>query len=263
MSLVKPEKTFKVYGTRQYLQEGISKYTFAGQFAEGKNILEIGCENGWGAAYLSGKGATKIVGGDISEKAVQSANENFQYNGLSFLLFDGQKLPFTASSFDIIVAFEVIEHMVKYEDFLQECQGVLKENGLFICSTPNKTIVSPNSDKSSYYQHVKEFYPSEFQALLSKYFKDVVIYGLYPTSRTRSRIKKLVYAPKPKIFYVLKPLITKTINSMPKFVLRNYHSSGLSKIDIDNLDQMLDKGYKPFPIDENPSCSGMLAIGRR
>lgn len=249
--------------TMQVLQEGISKYVFAGSFAKGKTILEIGCEKGFWTNYLMSKGAVTVVGGDITKEDIQFARGNYQADGLSFILLDGQKLPFIANSFDLVVGFEVIEHMVKYDDFLQECQRVLKDDGVFICSTPNKETVSPNSDKLSYYQHVKEFYPDEFQSLLSKYFKDVIIYGLYPTSRIRVRIKKLIYAPKPKIFYILKPAMMRVINSLPKSMLPHYHTSNLSEIDIENINKNMGPKFQPFPIADNPSCSGMMAIGRQ
>jgi len=89
------------------LQLGIARYTFAGQWAKDKTVLEIGCENGYGASYLLSKGAIKVIAGDISGKAIEYAREHYQRDGLHFMLLDAQKLQFTNNSFDVIVAFEV------------------------------------------------------------------------------------------------------------------------------------------------------------
>jgi len=139
------------------LQLGIARYTFAGQWVSGKTVLEIGCENGYGASYLLSKGAKKVIGGDISEKAIEYARGHYQRDGLHFMLLDAQKLQFADSSFDVVVAFEIIEHLDKYTDFLDECKRVLKDGGTFICSTPNKDVISPNSEKPWFPDHTKEF----------------------------------------------------------------------------------------------------------
>jgi 2-polyprenyl-3-methyl-5-hydroxy-6-metoxy-1,4-benzoquinol methylase len=249
--------------TQLALQEGISKYTFAGQFVKDKSVLEAGCENGYGASYLMSKGANKVVAGDIAKEAIEYAKAHYQKDGLHFLVLDAQQLPFLDTSFDVIVSFEVIEHLQKYEDFLNECQRLLKDGGTFVCSTPNKAIVSPNSDKLWYYQHVKEFYPDEFHTLLANYFKDVVIYGLYPTSKARARIKKVIYSPKPKVYCFVKPMLIKTVNFISRFVSPSYHSLKLEEIDEDCLDRMLDKRYQPFPLQNNPSCFGIMAVARK
>ena len=246
------------------LQNGIAKYTLAGQFARDKLILEVGCENGYGASYLMSKGASKVVGVDIAREAIEYAKAHYQKDGLHFLLLDAQQLPFLDNSFDVIVSFEVIEHLERYEDFLNECQRLLKDGGYFICSTPNKAIVSPNSDKLSYYQHVKEFYPDEFYALLANYFKHVVIYGFLPvSSKARLRIGKVMFSPKPKLFYLVRPQIIRIANFITRFVFQGYHLLKLEEIDEDNLDQMLDKRYQPYPLQDNPSCFGIIGAARK
>jgi hypothetical protein len=60
---------------------------------------------------------------------------------------------------------------------LFECRRVLRKNGLFICSTPNRRVFSPSVDKPPNPFHIKEFWPEEFCSLLCRYFVDITLYG--------------------------------------------------------------------------------------
>ena len=42
------------------------------------------------------------------------------------------------AAFDLVVAFEVIEHLENWREFLLEARRVLAPTGQFIVSTPNK-----------------------------------------------------------------------------------------------------------------------------
>jgi len=53
---------------------------------------------------------------------------------------DGTSLGFGASAFDVVSAFEIIEHLDEcgQERLLRECRRVLKSKGVLLLSTPNK-----------------------------------------------------------------------------------------------------------------------------
>jgi len=70
--------------------------------------------------------------------------------------------------FDIIISSDVIEHLNEPETFLKEVNRLLKTKGFLIVGTPIKYTEKPLDP-----MHVHEFFPSEFEALLRKYFADV------------------------------------------------------------------------------------------
>jgi len=119
-------------------QQHINRYIFAAGFARDKVVLDVACGAGYGSDYLIKMGAKKVVGGDISEDAIEYARAQYKSNDLQFVRLNAVKLPFSRDCFDAIVSFETIEHLKEYENFLFECKRVLKDKGLFICSTPNK-----------------------------------------------------------------------------------------------------------------------------
>lgn len=49
---------------------------------------------------------------------------------------DAQKLPFDENSFDVIVAFQVMEHLPEPNEFLAECYRVCKQGGHVLITTP-------------------------------------------------------------------------------------------------------------------------------
>ena len=151
------------------------RYVFASQFVKDKVVLDVACGSGYGSNHMMKKGAYMVVGGDVSKEAIRDAIRFYRGERAYYLILDAQRLPFKNNSFDIVVCFETIEHLHRYEDFIKEIKRILKTNGVFICSTPNKAA---HTKRSPY--HVHEFTIDEFRSLLEKYFKDVTLYGYYP-----------------------------------------------------------------------------------
>ncbi|MCK4912063.1 MAG: class I SAM-dependent methyltransferase [Thermodesulfovibrionales bacterium] len=102
----------------------------AGARTPGPKVLEIG----------AGRGAfTKRLheaGFDIS--ACDISGEGFLYDKVPFTEANiSQGLPYEDSSYGMVVAVEVMEHLFDHERIFSECARVLKEGGLFLISTPN------------------------------------------------------------------------------------------------------------------------------
>ncbi len=107
---------------------------------EWKNIriLEIGCGNGSMTNYLFQKGAN-IIGVDINEKYIEKARARFKIQAQNiFQVMEGEKLDFQDKTFDIVISFDVFEHIKNSNKHLQEVRRVLKRNGIYIFGTPNK-----------------------------------------------------------------------------------------------------------------------------
>lgn len=184
------------------------------------------------------------------ERQSKYARSHYQQDGLHFIILDGCKLPFASDSFDVIVSFEVIEHLERWDDFLNECKRVLQNGGLFIFSTPNKEVSSPNSEKPWYPGHVKEFSISELRIVLANYFAKVAIYGTGDASKV-TLLDKLIHRPKPKAFYLLRPYVIRIINLITRFIFKEYGFIALEEIDEAGFEAMLDnKNAKVYPIQD-------------
>jgi ubiquinone/menaquinone biosynthesis C-methylase UbiE len=152
-------------------------YIYAVQFVQGKSVLDCGCGGGYGSDYLARNGAGVVVAVDLSAWAVDQAKISYKRENLQFMTMDVCDLKFKDQTFDVVISFQVIEHIKDYKKHLSEIKKVLKPEGIFIISTPNKNITSCNREKPLFPFHLKEFCPEELSNLLSDYFREVCIMG--------------------------------------------------------------------------------------
>jgi SAM-dependent methyltransferase len=77
------------------------------------------------------------------------------------------------------VAYELIEHLKDPEIFLTEMLRILRDDGTFLVSTPNKATFSPNTDiyDSPNEFHVREYYFDQFTELLDNYFSKIEMFA--------------------------------------------------------------------------------------
>lgn len=150
--------------------EHISRYDYAAQYARGRVVLDIGCGAGYGTALLATT-ANSAVGLDFAADAVRHAKETYNAPHLTFTQASATALPYPAHSFDLITAFEVIEHLGHWRDMLSEAARVLKPYGLFLVSTPNRNYYTESrAGAGANPFHVHEFDYQEFASALAEYF---------------------------------------------------------------------------------------------
>lgn len=141
----------------------------------GKDILEIGCGTGYGSSYLMHKGAKKVLGIDIADGAIDLAKAHFERPGLKYTEMNGERLSLPENSFDIVLSFGVIDHLENPKLFLSECNRVLKDGGLFVCSVMNREFTTPYPFKKPIDTgHKTEFNPQELYLLMAKHFSHII-----------------------------------------------------------------------------------------
>jgi ubiquinone/menaquinone biosynthesis C-methylase UbiE len=164
----------------EYVLQLIQSFSYvqASRLSENKIVLDLGCNTGYGSEILSGK-AKKVVGVDVSEKAILLAKQDYGHLGIDFKLIDGQRLPFSDNEFDIVVSCQVIEHIVDYSIYLNELKRVLSPRGIVLFTTPNSLLRLDPGMKPWNRFHVREFNHSELKNLLNNHFAEVQIMGLF------------------------------------------------------------------------------------
>ena len=153
--------------------EHVARYAFARRYAQGRRVLDAGCGTGYGSAELA-QSAADVIGVDVAADAIEYASANYPIAGLRFLESSCTSVPFPAESFDLVVAFEVIEHLTDYRAFLDESRRVLTDDGLFIVSSPNKSYYArtrAQTGPNPYHEH--EFEAAEFVNELERVFPNV------------------------------------------------------------------------------------------
>jgi SAM-dependent methyltransferase len=119
----------------------IAAYEFAaGRLPAQSRVLDYGCGTGYGSFHLA-ESACDVVGVDVSEAAVSYAAGRYHSPDLAFEAIrpvEEQRLPFDDECFDVVVSFQVIEHVPSVDAYLAEAARVLRPGGTFICATPDR-----------------------------------------------------------------------------------------------------------------------------
>jgi len=158
------------------LNEHLARYVFAARLARGKRVLDAGCGAGYGSAELM-KVALSVAGVDSSAEAIGFARENYRLPGLDFQEGSCTALPYADASFDLVVAFEVIEHLPEWREFLAEVRRVLAPTGQFIVSTPNKLYYADSRGPAGANPfHAHEFEFGEFRNELGAVFPYISLF---------------------------------------------------------------------------------------
>lgn len=147
-------------------------YRFAKYFVFNKRVLDIGSGEGYGSNYLA-EFAKEVVGIDYDKTIIDYSKNKYKRDNLLFRPVDINDLGTLNDEFEAVCAFQVIEHIVNAKEFLNNVRKLLKDNGMFICSTPNRQDASPHSEVPFNKFHVKEYLSDDFSELLKMHFKKV------------------------------------------------------------------------------------------
>jgi SAM-dependent methyltransferase len=102
-----------------------------------RRVLDIGCGTG-GLGNLVGPSCKQYIGGDFNWHVLQFSRP---LENLSFIQCNGISLPFSEKSFDLIFAFDIVEHLLGGKEwqlaFLKELKRILAPLGMVFFTTPN------------------------------------------------------------------------------------------------------------------------------
>ncbi|GAA4028609.1 class I SAM-dependent methyltransferase [Allokutzneria multivorans] len=150
----------------------------------GARVLEAGCGEGYGARVIADV-ADRVIALDYDE--LTSAHVATAYPEVVALRGNLASLPLASSTVDVVVNFQVIEHLWDQPGFLRECLRVLRPGGRLLISTPNRITFSPGRDTPLNPFHTRELAPSELDSLLTEAgFVTERLLGLHHGPRLRS-----------------------------------------------------------------------------
>jgi len=120
---------------------------------DGLSVLDVGCGGGILSQEIAKAGAASVTAIDASTEAILVANkwkERMMSRGgggdssdaarrVQFRNCEVSELAGEGKKFDLVVASEVIEHVDLVEEFFEDCSKCVKDNGVFVVTTINKT----------------------------------------------------------------------------------------------------------------------------
>lgn len=198
-------------------QQKISKSNFeanlkflksTGKLKKGLKILEISSGYGVLLNELLKKGYDAI-GTEYSVERINEAKKLFP--GMKIKRMGGEKITFPDNKFDLVISFDVVEHIPNAKKHFSEVKRVLKKGGHYIFCTPNMLTNVPWEiiDKRSLSKW-KEYHVSLFTYWGLK--KSLVSAGLTPTFRKTSVVNEFFLAKIKRNFGNLGVFLIKIFN---------------------------------------------------
>lgn len=177
-----------------------------------EKILDVGC--GYGQFLkICEKHGFETFGIDASEFALKKAKKRTQAK-LFCLNVSKTHWPFGDESFDVVTAFDLVEHLPSDDLFFAEAARVLKKGGLLFYTTPNadslvgKLLGKVIADDPT---HINKHGPKYWQAKTKKFglnnveILGTLIYGFPPTPQFRDKLRRqrIPVLVKPALIWLL------------------------------------------------------------
>jgi|GEM_PF-2311376 len=152
---------------RYVLSPQFDVYEQVAKHVHGK-IADIGFGTGFGTHLLANSG-NAVCAYEIDVEALEFAKRAFPSDKVIYKHGDIVK-GIEERGFDFVIMIDVIEHIGNDLKALRNVSKMLKNDGCFICSTPNRLSRYRKSDT-----HVREYSPTELFESLNQVFSSVDI----------------------------------------------------------------------------------------
>ena len=126
-----------------------------------EKILDIGCGNGSILRRLRDHGYTDLHGQELSDYAIDKLREA----GINMHFGRLPNLPFADRSFDVAIASQVLEHMIRRTRFVREISRILRPGGRALIFVPDNCL-GPIEES----EHVIKYTAATLRAFLEKTF---------------------------------------------------------------------------------------------
>lgn len=157
-----------------------TRYQWAASFCTDADVLDAACANGYGSRSIGRAGARRVVGVELALEPLREAGMFERVARVQLVRGDATRLPLADHSVDVFVSFETIEHIPDDAAYVREARRVLRSGGVFLCSTPNRTLVNAGNaltDRPFNPYHVREYTRYELDQVLRPSFAEVEWYG--------------------------------------------------------------------------------------
>lgn len=234
----------------------IKAYDFVGAFCKNKKVLDIGCFIGYGETRIFSQ-AKEIIAIDGDDKALEFARQNRFIPNAKFEKVDARRLPFPNETFDIVIAFQLIEHIPPNEvsSFLSEVKRVLKRKGSLFITTPNRRFRLIPFQRPFNPEHYREFTAESLLKILKTTFEGVQIKGIRAEESIedieRKRVRKCPYRVyiRDPLYRFLNMVLPMEIKGALKKIKFKMMQSSQSESRISDSDDRFNNLFQKFSMD--------------
>jgi len=140
------------------------------EFTRESRLLDVGCGSGVFLNDVRALTDCQVHGIDLSERAAKTAEENYELEISTGTIMEST---FPDTYFDLITAWEYLEHVHNPSEVLLKMSQLLKDEGSCIISTPNFKSLNCKLFKDKWYhldcpRHLYVYSPDTVSKLLDK-----------------------------------------------------------------------------------------------
>jgi len=150
----------------------LAAYEYARTLAPGKRVLDAGCGEGFNTQRLADV-AGHLTGVDYSADAIVFCKKTWRGANLRFEHVDLSRPEGFDDTFDLVLNFQVLEHIEDDRAFLRALRARLAPGGVLLLTTPNRLM---SFSENPY--HVREYTAEELRRLLQGVFGSVTLRGM-------------------------------------------------------------------------------------
>ncbi len=189
-------------------QRLLKAYYLSQQYIYGK-VLEIGCGEGRGVELIAPKADT-FTGVDKIPQVIQNLKAKHPEGDFRQMVIP-PLAELKDNTYDVVVSFQVIEHIRKDLNYLEEIFRVLKPGGKALITTPNiKMSLSRNP------WHIREYTANELKELAQKVFSKVEMLGIGGNEKVMTYYNE----NKKSVNKIMKWDVLKLQYRLPAFILK-------------------------------------------
>lgn len=212
------------------------------------DLLEVGCGEGRGIELLAPLSTSYLALDKITEiiEKLAQKHTNVTFKQATVPPFSGLK----DNSFDVVVTFQVIEHIRDDKFYLEEIYRVLKPGGKVFLTTPNiKKTLTRNP------WHIREYTAAELTNLVKSIFPKVIMKGI----TGNEKVMEYYYQNKKSVEKITRFDIFNLQYRLPSSVLKVPYDflNRLNRNSLKNKNNNLvnDISYEDYLLSENPDES--------
>ena len=179
---------------RGNLQTNLAFLARTGLLKPTDRILEIGCGIGTVVFELAKQGY-QVAGTDLSRVAVAYGRR--KYPGIALEVQPAEELRFADGTFDVVLSFDLFEHIARIDRHMSEVRRLLKPGGYYLFQTPNKysdAVFETLTHKSLKWRrvHLSLHTPGQLRRRLRRHGFEVRFVKMNPVNEyMRSKLKRL------------------------------------------------------------------------
>lgn len=252
-SILTAERVSRDASDNFVFRRSVLAYREAARMVRG-DVLEIGTGTGYGAEIIAPCARSFItVDKTVPEGWMpQQANVEFRRAAVP-------PLPFSSGMFDCVVSFQVIEHIKRDTEFVNEVWRVLRPGGLFIVTTPNAPMSLTRNP-----WHVREYEAPQLEALLRCRFDEVQMLGIEGNDKVaqyyennRRSVEKIARWD----ILDLQHRLPAPLLRLPYDILNRINRRRLRKADTELTDSITEDDYRLVPVSQR--CYDLFFTARK